>query len=140
MKENMKISEIMTRRVVAAKSTASCNTLAQKMLSGFFSGMPVTDSRGMVIGVVTEFDILKALRSGKDGLHQTAEEIMTKDPICLHADDTVDEAVELMTRYNIIRIPVVRDGKLVGIVSRSDILRAFVREEFQIFEPEDFEG
>ena len=136
----MKISEIMTRRVVAAKSNASCNTLAHKMLSGFFSGMPVTDDQGMVIGVVTEFDILTALRSGKDGLHMVAEEIMTRDPICLQADDTVDQAVELMTRYNIIRIPVVREGKLAGIVSRSDILRAFVREEFQIFEPEDFEG
>ncbi len=136
----MKISQIMTRRVVAAKANASCNTLAQKMLSGFFSGMPVTDDQGKVVGVVTEFDILKALRSGKDSLQMVAQEIMTKDPICLHADDEVDEAVECMTRYNIIRIPVVRDGKLVGIVSRSDILRAFVREEFQVFEPEDFEG
>ncbi len=136
----MKISEIMTRRVVAAKPTATCNTLAQKMLSGYFSGMPVTDDQGQVIGVITEFDILKALRIGKNGLQLAAQEIMTRDPICLQADDTVDVAVECMTRYNIIRIPVVRQGKLVGIVSRSDILRAFVKEEFQVFEPQDFEG
>lgn len=136
----MTISQIMTRRVVAAKPSASCNSLAHKMLSGFFSGMPVTDDQGNVIGIVTEFDLLKALRKGQDGLHMVAEQIMTKDPICIQADDSVDEAVEWMTRYNIIRIPVVRDGKLVGIVSRSDILRAFVKEEFQVFEPGDFEG
>jgi len=136
----MKISQIMTRRVVAAKSNATCNSLAQKMLSGFFSGMPVTDDQGNVIGVVTEFDILKVLRSGEDGLQVVAQDVMTKEPICLEADHTIDEAIELMTKHNIIRIPVVRNGKLVGIVSRSDILRAYVREEFEVFEPEDFEG
>jgi CBS domain-containing protein len=136
----MKISQIMTTRVVAAKPHATCTSLAQKMLAGFVSGLPVTDDEGHIIGVVTEFDILKVLRNGKEGLSSVAEDIMTKEPICLEADQTVDEAIELMTRHHIIRIPVVRNGKLVGIVSRTDILRAYVKEEFQIFESEDFEG
>jgi CBS domain-containing protein len=136
----MKISEIMANRVVAARPNATCISLAQKMLAGFVSGLPVTDNEGHVIGVVTEFDILKVLRKGKEGLASVAEEIMTKDPICLEADHTVDEAIELMTRHHIIRIPVVRNGKLVGIVSRTDILSAYVKEEFQVFESEHFEG
>jgi len=136
----MKISEVMAHRVVAAKPNATCTSLAQKMLAGFVSGLPVTDPEGHVIGVVTEFDILKVLRKGKEGLSAVAEEIMTKDPICLEADQRVDEAIELMTQHHIIRIPVVRNGKLVGIVSRTDILRAYVKEEFQVFESEDFEG
>jgi len=135
----MKISQIMSTRVVAAKPYATCTSLAQKMLSGFISGLPVTDDEGHVIGVVTEFDILKVLRNGKS-LSVVAEDIMTKEPICLEADQTVEEAIELMTRHHIIRIPVVRNGKLVGIVSRSDILRAYVKEEFQVFESKDFEG
>jgi CBS domain-containing protein len=65
---------------------------------------------------------------------------MTKEPICLDADQTVEAAIELMTRHHVIRIPVVRNGKLVGIVSRTDILRAYVKEEFQVFEGEVFEG
>ncbi|MGA8342019.1 MAG: CBS domain-containing protein [Candidatus Sulfotelmatobacter sp.] len=56
---------------------------------------------------------------------------MTKEPICLEADHTVEEAIELMSQHHIIRIPVVSAGKLVGIVSRTDILRAYVKEEFQ---------
>jgi CBS domain-containing protein len=136
----MKIDQIMSSRVVAAKLNASCTSLAQKMLSGFVSGLPVVDDDGRVIGVVTEFDILKVLRNGKDGLSAVANDIMTKEPICLDADQTVEAAIELMTRHHVIRIPVVRNGKLVGIVSRTDILRAYVKEEFQVFEGEVFEG
>jgi CBS domain-containing protein len=130
----MKVSEIMETRVVAAKTNASCTSLAQKMLSGFISGLPVTDDEGHVIGVVTEFDILKVLRNGAN-LSKTAKDIMTDKPICLEANQSVEEAIDLMTRHHIMRIPVVSGGKLVGIVSRTDVLRAFVREEFQIFEP-----
>jgi predicted transcriptional regulator len=137
----MKVSEIMTTRVVAAKTNATCTSLVQKMLSGFVSGLPVTDDQGHVIGVVTEFDILKALRNGEHGLSAVAKDIMTKEPICLDASQTVDEAIELMTQHHIIRIPVVSAGKLVGIVSRTDVLRAYVKEEFQVFETTpDVEG
>jgi len=130
----MKVSEIMETRVIAAKTNATCTSLAQKMLSGFISGLPVTDDEGHVIGVVTEFDILKVLRNGAN-LSKTAKDIMSDKPICLEANQSVEEAIELMTRHHIMRIPVVSDGKLVGIVSRTDVLRAFVKEEFQIFEP-----
>lgn len=137
----MKVSEIMETRVVAAKDNATCTSLAQKMLSGFISGMPVTDDDGHVIGVVTEFDILKVLRNGKNGMSSVARDIMTKKPICIEANQTVDEAIELMTQNHIIRVPVVADGKLVGIVSRTDVLRAYVKEEFQVFEArQDFES
>jgi CBS domain-containing protein len=130
----MKVSEIMETRVVAAKANATCTSLAQKMLSGFISGLPVTDDEGHVIGVVTEFDILKVLRNGAN-LSKTAKDIMSDKPICLEANQSVEEAIDLMTRHHIMRIPVVSDGKLVGIVSRTDVLRAFVKEEFQVFEP-----
>ena len=111
------------------------------MLSGFVSGLPVIDDQGHVIGVVTEFDILKVLRNGENGLAAVAKDIMTKEPICLEANQTVDEAIELMTRHHIIRIPVTSAGKLVGIVSRTDVLGAYVKEEFQVFEATpEFEG
>lgn len=136
----MKVSEIMETRVVAAKANATCTSLAQKMLSGFLSGLPVTDDEGRVIGVVTEFDILKVLRNGAN-LSKTARDIMSDKPICLDANQSVEEAIELMTRHHIMRIPVVSHGKLVGIVSRTDVLRAFVKEEFQVFEAnEDLES
>lgn len=89
----MKISQIMTTRVVAAKPKTICTSLAQKMLAGFVSRLPVTDEEGHVISVVTEFDILKVLRKGREGLSATAEEIMTKEPICLEADQSVEQTI-----------------------------------------------
>ena len=137
----MKVSQIMETRVVAAKANATCTSLAQKMLSGFISGLPVTDDQGHVIGVVTEFDILKVLRNGANGMSKVARDIMSDKPICLEANQSVEEAIELMTRHHIMRIPVVSDGRLVGIVSRTDVLRAYVKEEFQVFEAtEDIES
>jgi len=137
----MKVSQIMETRVVAAKASATCTSLAQKMLSGFLSGLPVTDDEGHVIGVVTEFDILKVLRNGANGLSKMAKDIMSEKPICLEANQSVEEAIELMTRHHIMRIPVVSGGRLVGIVSRTDVLRAFVKEEFHVFEAsQDLEG
>lgn len=133
------IGEIMTKTVVAAKPNATCNSLAQKMLDGFFSGMPVIDDEQHVIGIITEFDLLKVLRRGKEGLAATAAEVMTKEPIVLDIDQTVEEAIDLMTLHHIIRLPVVQNGKLVGVVSRSNILRSFIKEEFQIVEFADFD-
>jgi CBS domain-containing protein len=124
----------MTRRVVAATRTATCATLARKMLSGFFSGVPVTDDNGKVIGVVTEFDLLNALKTDRSVLHAPVERVMTKDPICIAEDASIEDAITLMTDHHIIRLPVLRDGRLVGVISRCDILRAFVHDEIVTFQ------
>ncbi len=128
----MKVGEVMSRRVVAATPHATCQDLAKKMLSGFFSGLPVVDEQQRVIGIVTEFDILKVLQSHKksDLCSATAEEIMSKEPVCINEDAEVDEAIRLMRERRFIRLPVVRDGKLVGVISRGDILRAYVQDDF----------
>lgn len=125
----MTVSEVMTRRVVAATCQATCATLARKMLSGFFSGVPVVDDEGRVVGVVTEFDLLNVLKAGRGALTTTVEAVMTRNPICVSEEATVEEAIALMIEHHIIRLPVLREGRLVGVVSRCDILRAFVQEE-----------
>lgn len=125
----MTVIEIMTRRVVAATRQATCATLARKMLSGFFSGVPVVDDDGRVVGVVTEFDLLNVLKAGQGALTTTVEAIMTRDPICVSEDASIEEVIALMTEHHIIRLPVLREGRLVGVVSRCDILRAFVQDE-----------
>jgi CBS domain-containing protein len=128
----MKVGEVMSRRVVAATPHATCQDLAKKMLSGFFSGLPVVDEQQRVIGIVTEFDILKVLQNREQYgfCSATAEEIMSKEPVCINEDAEVDEAIRLMRERRFIRLPVVRDGKLVGVISRGDILRAYVQDDF----------
>lgn len=122
--------DIMNKIVTAAKKKTIGRDLAVKLLSGMYSGLPVVDDAGKVIGVVSEFDLLKILRDGKTLEQVTAEDIMTKNPICVSEDTPVEEIINLMTTHNIIRVPVVRNGNLVGVISRCDILNSIVEPEF----------
>lgn len=122
--------DIMNKIVTAAKKKTIGRDLAVKLLSGMYSGLPVVDDAGKVVGVVSEFDLLKALRDGKTLEQVTAEGIMSKNPICVSEDTPIEEVINLMTTHNIIRVPVVRNGNLVGVISRCDILNSIVEPEF----------
>ncbi|KKO18833.1 MAG: histidine kinase [Candidatus Brocadia sp.] len=129
----MKAKEVMNKIVTAAKQNTIGRDLAVKLLSGMYSGLPVVDDKGKVLGIVSEFDLLKAIRSGKALEQVTAGEIMSKNPICVNEDTAVDQIIDLMTKYNIIRVPVTRNDTLVGVISRCDILNSVVEPKFVTF-------
>ncbi|HHT9104914.1 MAG TPA: CBS domain-containing protein [Candidatus Wujingus californicus] len=126
----MLAKDIMNKIVTAAKKKTIGRDLAVKLLSGMYSGLPVVDDNGKVIGVVSEFDLLKAIRSGKALEQVKAEDIMSKNPICVSENTPVEEIIDLMIKNNVIRVPVVRNGNLVGVISRCDILSNIVEPEF----------
>jgi len=125
-----KASDIMTRPVISAKENASARDVALQLMTGLFSGMPVTNDEGKLVGIVTELDLLKAVQDGKELVRTTARDIMTPDVTTARVDATVEEFIAIMEEFHIIRLPIVKDGKLVGIVSRSDILRSLIEPEF----------
>ena len=122
--------DIMNKIVTAAKKNTIGRDLAIKLLSGMYSGLPVVDDKGKVVGVVSEFDLLKAIKEGKKLEQVTAEDIMSKNPICVSENTPVEEVIDLMMKHNIIRVPVVRNDNLVGVISRCDILSSIVEPEF----------
>jgi CBS domain-containing protein len=127
----MNARDVMNRRVTAATPRAIGRDLALQLLSGMYSGLPVVDSRAKVIGVVTEFDLLKAVREGKDLQTVKAEEIMSRTVVCAQEDDGLDDIIAKMTEHNIIRLPVVgEDGRLMGVIARADILSRLIEPEF----------
>lgn len=115
--------DIMTKTLIAAKKEATGRHLAEKMLSGLFSGMPVVDENNKLIGVVSEFDLIKAMDYGKPLDKVTAEEIMTKKPISVSEDTSVEDIIHVMTKQNVMRVPVIKDDIPIGVVSRCDILK-----------------
>lgn len=129
--ENLKASDVMVRPVVSAKENASARDVALKLGSGHHSGMPVTNEKGELIGIVTELDILNALYEGKDLMEITAKDIMRENVMTAQPETRVKEIIETMSEWSFIRLPVVdEEGKLVGIVARCDILNAFIHPEF----------
>jgi CBS domain-containing protein len=132
--EELKLGQIMTRPAISARKNATAKEIAFEIFYGFFSGMPVTDDDGMVIGVVTELDLLKQIREGKDLGKITADDIMTKNPVTVDIDTPLNDVLTIMIEKNIIRIPVTEKGILVGVISRRDILRySFQPEHFKHF-------
>ena len=102
--------------------------LAGVMIEGGFGSVPILAAEGKLVGIVSEFDLLKAVEEGKDLSQVTAGEIMTKDPITVGRNTPVMEIVQLLQKRHLIRTPVVYDdGKLAGVVSRRDIILGYLR-------------
>ncbi len=128
--KTLKASDIMVRPIVSARKNASARDIALQFLTGLYSGMPVTDDHGHVIGVVTEFNILEAVQGGKELTKTTAEEIMTREVVTAEADTPVSELITILTDKHLIRLPITAKGKLVGVVARCDVLRSLIEPEF----------
>ena len=130
----MQAHEIMHKRVIAVRPKAVGRDLVLKLLSGTFSGLPVVDENSIVIGVVTEFDLIKAKQEGKDLTTVKAQEIMSRPPITVRESTPIEEIIATMMEHRIIRVPVVKeDGRLVGIIARSDLLSRMVVPEDVFF-------
>ncbi len=128
--KNLTALDIMVRPVVSARRGASARDIALQLLTGLYSGMPVTDEEGRVVGVVTELDLLKAVGEGRELVKTTAEEIMHTEVITADVDTPVSELLKLMTDKNIIRLPITDKDRLVGVVARCDILKTLIEPEF----------
>ncbi len=121
-----KVRDMRTTRIVAATREYGGRDLAALLLSGSFSGIPIIEPGNHLVGMVTEFDLLKAMVEAKDLHTLKAGDIMSTDPISVQEHQTAQEVITVMISQKIIRLPVVRDGKLIGLIARSDILNHLV--------------
>jgi len=111
--------DIMTKRVVTVSPSTTVKELTELLAAKKISGVPVVDEQKRVVGIVTEADVLAHPGA------KTVEEIMTKKVISVAPDTPVEEIAKLLAKKKIKRVPVIDKGKLVGIVSRADIVKAF---------------
>jgi len=112
-------ADIMTAEVVTVTPSTSVQDLAKLLTQKRISGVPVVDYRGTLLGIVSEADILSRKRG-----EETVEAIMTRDVVAVAEDESVREVACILSVKRINRVPVLRHGKLVGIVSRTDIVKA----------------
>src|SRR5690349_13393975 len=113
----MKVGEIMTRDVISVAEDASVREVARLLNDHRISGLPVCDDQGHMVGLISEFDLI-----AKPDVHRVGD-AMTRDVISVMEDTSVDEVRYLLVHRRIKRVPVLRGQKLVGIVSRADLVR-----------------
>jgi CBS domain-containing protein len=109
--------DIMTRDIITVTPTMTVKNLAMTLIKNQISGAPVSAKNGKIVGVVSEADIVA--KRGKD-----VRAIMSKKIISVKEETPVEQIAQLMTTHKIKRLPVMRDDKVVGIVSRADIVSA----------------
>jgi CBS domain-containing protein len=147
----MLVANIMTTPVISVEPSASIREAAALMLAHRISGLPVVKRDGTLIGMVTEGDFLRRGELGTERkrswwleifvspgkiadeyVHthgRKVEEVMSDDVVTTYMNAPLEEVVETMSRHRVKRLPVVENGKVVGIVARSDLLRALARTQ-----------
>jgi CBS domain-containing protein len=124
----MRARDVMSSPVVFLRPHVPADVAAALLVAHGFTAAPVVDDDGRVIGIATEKDLVRG-RIVPDGWTADAGPepvvavVMTHDPICVGPDDDLAGIVSVMFDYGIRSVPIVDDGRLVGIVSRRDVLR-----------------
>lgn len=140
----MKAADIMTRQVITIDPDSTVTEAAQRMLQNRISGLPVCDASGRLIGIISEGDLLRRAETGTvrraswwlamlAGAPTQAQDYakshgrrvrdaMSTNLVTVGEDAPVEEVVRRMESHRIKRVPVVRDGRLVGIISRANLL------------------
>ena len=109
--------DVMTRDIITVSPSTKVKNLANILIKNQISGAPVANRDGKILGIVSEADIVA--KKGKD-----AKAIMSKKVISVRQDASVEEIAQLMVTHAIKRLPVMDGGKIIGIVSRADIVNA----------------
>ena len=153
----MRAHQIMTRPVITVLPDATITEAASIMLQRHISGLPVVDAAGKLVGIVSEGDFIRRSEIGTqrrrsrflkfilgpgqaatDFVHEHGRriaEIMTHDPVTVTEDTSLETIVSLMEKNKLKRLPVIRADRVVGIVSRANLLQAVASLARQIPDP-----
>lgn len=153
----MRAHQIMTRTVITVSPETTIAEAANTMLQKHVSGLPVVDVSGKLVGIVSEGDFIRRSEIGTqrkrgrflkfilgpgtaaaDFVHEHGSkvaEIMTTEPVTITEDIPLEEIVRLMENNNVKRLPVMRGDKIVGIVSRANLLQAVASLARQVPDP-----
>ncbi len=120
----MKVSDIMSDRVVTIDEREPVIAAARLLKRMNLGALPVTDRGGKLVGMLTDRDIvLRCVALGGDARTMTAGDVMTRGVVTATPDVKVDDAAKRMGRGQVRRLPVVENGKLVGMLSLADMAR-----------------
>jgi CBS domain-containing protein len=122
---------IMTPNLVTVRPDASIADAIDLLLREQISGLPVVDDDNRLIGVITEFALL-AVAYDRRVKNHTVGQHMTRELITVDVDDPISRVADLCIVHRVRRVPVLRNGRMAGVIARRDVLRALVESSIAI--------
>jgi len=128
MLANISVREYMTPNPIVFRPNMDVYEAIRKLLDQRTTGAPVVDDHGKVIGAFSELDCLRIVVTSAyfEDMGGKVSEYMTEDVTVVDVDASIVEVAELFAKSNLRHFPVLEDGKLVGVISRVDVLKALV--------------
>ena len=124
--ENLKVHYVMEDEVETCTPDNSVLAVAYKICKGHFGSLPVVDEHTTLLGLVTEFDLLRVIEHNKDLRKVKVAEIMTREVIAVTENTPLLDLIQLIQKHHLIHVPVVRENKLLGIVARRDMILGYI--------------
>jgi CBS domain-containing protein len=118
----IRAKEIMSKKVATVGENANVIDIIRVLARNRITGVPVVSQDQRLLGIVTEKDILEILLWDKDIKEKTAKELMTTEVTSFHEDENLMNIYKCLVESNFRRVPILAEGKLVGIISRTDII------------------
>lgn len=125
--KTLTVGQLMQDAVTRCTSRTDALTIAHMMTHRNFGSLPVVEEDGTLVGVVTEYDLLQAMIEGRDLRKVLVAEVMSAHPVSVTEEQTLVQVADLFQDRYLTRVPVVRNGKLVGIVARRDLLFGYLK-------------
>jgi CBS domain-containing protein len=126
------VRDVMSIRLIAVRPEEPLKEVARILVRNRIGGVPVTDPEGHVLGIVSETDLQPTKEEAPLRPVRTAADVMTRPVITLTEEDTVTQAARVLQRHKVKRAPVLRQGVVVGMITRSDLLRPYLRTDSEI--------
>ncbi|MBU4175810.1 MAG: CBS domain-containing protein [Actinobacteria bacterium] len=159
--KSLQVEQAMTADPITVSAETSVTDVARIMVDNGIGGVPVVDDSGEILGIVTESDLIvhdsdvefpsfvhfltgyvfvpgslhRFEEKFRRAVANTAGQVMTEDPMTVEADDPVEDVATIMSKKKMKRFPVMREGKLVGIITMADIVR-LISEDIPVESPD----
>jgi len=122
-----KAQDIMITDVITVRADTPIYEAMKILVENSISGLPVVDKNMVLVGIITEKDMLCLLVEGDIERRQTVGDYMNKKVVCFRSDDDILSICDFFTKSSFRRFPIIKDGKMAGIVSRRDIIKLILK-------------
>jgi CBS domain-containing protein len=126
-----KCKDVMSKAVICARPEMPIYDAVRLLAGRNLTGMPVVDDQLNLLGVLSEKDVLSMLYDIEDSIDQTVDEYMTTGVVSYDVNDTLIDLCDCLTEHHFRRVFITEDGKLAGVTSRSDVIRAILKIKHQ---------